>query len=62
MGDTRRFSLMAELIADRVPIDATIADIAGGKGGLQAELYCRGFRSVTSWDLRHKPDAICHTE
>jgi hypothetical protein len=34
MGDTRRFSLMAELIADRVPIDAAIADIAGGKGGL----------------------------
>ena len=54
MGDTSRFRLMADLIAKQLPTSTRIADVASGKGGLQAELYTRGFRSVVSWDKRPK--------
>ena len=54
MGDKSRFRLMADLIAQRISVDARVADVAGGKGGLQAEMFLRGFRSVVSWDKRPK--------
>jgi hypothetical protein len=52
MGDTARFRLMADLVAERIPAATRVADVASGKGQLQAELYRRGFRNVVSWDIR----------
>ena len=54
MGDKNRFRLMSDLISQHIPPEARVADIAGGKGQLQAELFLRGFRSVVSWDNRKK--------
>lgn len=55
MGDTRRFRLMADLIARNVSDRSIpVADVAGGKGYLQAELRQRGFRDVISFDKRKK--------
>lgn len=54
MGDKSRFRLMADVIAERISPVAHVADVAGGKGGLQAEMFLRGFRSVVSWDERPK--------
>lgn len=54
MGAPSRFRLMADLIESRLPVNSKIADVAGGKGQLQAELYRRGFGSVISWDTRPK--------
>lgn len=55
MGDPRRFALFADLIAREFPETAAhIADVAGGKGYLKAELYRRGFRRVTCWDRRRR--------
>jgi hypothetical protein len=53
MGDTRRFSLMADLISrNALSRDLRVADVAGGKGYLQSELYRKGFRNVISFDKR----------
>jgi hypothetical protein len=55
MGDPARFRLMADLIAIEFPDrSAEVADVAGGKGYLKAELYRRGYRRVTCWDRRHR--------
>lgn len=55
MGDTRRFRLMADLVTRNVKErDLWVADVAGGKGYLQAELRRRGFREVVSFDKRKK--------
>ena len=55
MGDPRRFDAFADYIVRHWP-DRTlsIADVAGGKGGLQAALRQRGYDSVVSFDRRHK--------
>lgn len=53
MGDPRRNVVFAEFIAATWPdIRLRIADVAGGKGELAAELYRRGFRSVVTFDKR----------
>jgi hypothetical protein len=53
MGDPARFRLFAETVeqqfSDRT---AQIADVAAGKGYLQAALYQRGYRNIVSWDKR----------
>jgi hypothetical protein len=55
MGDPARFRLMADVIATEFPNrSARIADVAGGKGGLKAELYRRDFHRVTCWDRRRR--------
>ena len=54
MGDSRRFDLFGALIARNLHREMHIADIAAGKGFLRANLYERGFRSITSWDKRPK--------
>lgn len=54
MGDSRRFSLFADLIASNWPASRFVCDVAGGKGYLQAALYGHGFRNVISWDKRPK--------
>lgn len=54
MGDSARFRLMADAIEAGIPKLSRIADVAGGKGQLQAELYRRGYRNVVSWDTRRK--------
>jgi hypothetical protein len=54
VGDTRRFDVMADLVAERFPghRSARVVDVAGGRGGLQAALRQRGFTCVTSVDVR----------
>lgn len=54
MGDTRRFDIMADFVAERFPHHTRkrIVDVAGGRGGLQAALRRRGFQDVTSVDVR----------
>lgn len=54
MGDRRRFTLFADLIARNFPAlrSAPIADVAGGKGYLQMALRQRGWSDITSWDKR----------
>jgi hypothetical protein len=54
MGDIRRFHLFADLIARNLSPDFRIADVASGKGALQAALYQRGYRRVVSWDKRKR--------
>lgn len=55
MGDRRRFDLFASLIAERFPERRLyIADVASGKGALQAALRQRGYNAVTSWDRRKR--------
>ena len=43
---------MADVIAERIPVSAMVADVASGKGQLQANLYQRGYRRIVSWDVR----------
>lgn len=52
MGDSRRFDLFARVVARNVGTSARVADVAGGKGHLQAALRQLGFSDVTSWDRR----------
>lgn len=52
MGDPRRFHAFASLIARHLPNSLQIADVAGGKGILQASLRERGYRHITTWDRR----------
>jgi hypothetical protein len=54
MGDSRRFDLFGAVVARNLDRAMSIADIAGGKGLLRANLYERGFRNVTSWDKRRR--------
>jgi len=54
MGDSRRFSAFADLIERNFAPTLAVADIAGGKGHLQAKLRKRGFGNVVSWDRRPK--------
>ena len=50
MGDARRFSLFADLCSRNLRKAMRVADVAGGKGHLQAALRELGFSDVTSWD------------
>lgn len=54
MGDSRRHAVFADAIARQFPAlaEAPAADVAGGRGGLQAEMRRRGFTDVVSWDVR----------
>jgi hypothetical protein len=54
MGDARRFRLLADLVHERFAAyrKSKIADVAPGKGQLQAELRRRGFRNIISFDKR----------
>lgn len=53
MGDTKRFRLFAEAVEHHFPErNAQIADVASGKGQLQAALRQTGYRSIVSWDKR----------
>jgi hypothetical protein len=53
MGDARRFDRFADFIVRNWPDRSLrIADVAGGKGGLNAALHQRGYRSVVSFDKR----------
>ena len=53
MGDTQRFRLFAAAIDSFFPDrNIEIADVASGKGYLQAELRQSGYRNITSWDKR----------
>jgi hypothetical protein len=53
MGDTARFRAFADFVADRWPDrEMRIADVAGGKGYLNAELFRRGYRNVITYDKR----------
>ena len=55
MGDRKRFSHFAELIDRECPDRSVrIADVAGGKGQLQAALRCRGYTDIVSFDKRKK--------
>jgi hypothetical protein len=55
VGDSRRFSLMADLVRKYVPDrKIVIGDVAGGGGGLQAALRGLGYRNVLSIDRRRK--------
>lgn len=53
MGDPARFRTLADLVEDRWPDRGLrIADVAGGKGSLNAEMYRRGYRNVVTYDKR----------
>ena len=54
MGDPRRFDAFARLIEHEFDPTWTIADVAGGKGILQAALRERGFHRITTWDRRRR--------
>ena len=54
MGDPRRFHAFADLVTQHITRSSVIADVAGGKGFLQAALRERGYRKITSWDRRQK--------
>lgn len=54
MGDSRRFDLFGALIARNLDPAMHVADVAAGKGYLQASLRERGFRNVESWDRRRR--------
>ena len=55
MGDPARFRHFARLIAELYPDrSARIADVASGKGQLQAALRQIGYVNVTSWDNRKR--------
>lgn len=55
MGDNRRFSLFASMIAVQFPADKyrRVADVAGGKGYLQVALQEHGY-TVTTFDRRNR--------
>lgn len=52
MGDSHRFDLFGKLIAENLDPEISIADVAGGKGYLQASLRQRGFKKIETWDKR----------
>lgn len=52
MGDSRRFELFGALCGRNLHPQMRIADVAAGKGYLQANLHERGFVHVESWDRR----------
>ncbi len=56
MGDPRRFNALADLAVVTFPEHRgnAVADVAGGKGGLKAALYLRGWHNVTTIDKRHR--------
>lgn len=54
MGDRRRFEAFADLIARNLAPGMPIADVAGGSGALRASLFQRGFKTIDSWDKRHR--------
>jgi hypothetical protein len=54
MGDSRRFDLFAKLAEKHFKKDWKIADVACGKGYLQAAMRQRGFTNIISWDKRKK--------
>lgn len=53
MGDTRRFDAFGDFVGRNWPDRMLrIADVAGGKGGLHAALYQRGYPNVVTFDKR----------
>jgi hypothetical protein len=53
MGDSARHRVFADYITTRWPDrNLRIADVAGGHGSLNAELYRRGYQRVTTFDKR----------
>ena len=55
MGDRKRFSRFAELISQTCPDHSVrIADVAGGKGHLQAALRGHGYDDIVTFDKRPK--------
>jgi hypothetical protein len=55
MGDKRRFDLFAKFINRRFPDkNLVIADVAGGKGGLQLALLEKGYKNVLTFDKRYR--------
>lgn len=55
MGDKRRFSRFAELIAQTcADRSVRIADVAGGKGYLQMALRSLGYTNIVTFDKRRK--------
>lgn len=62
MGDKRRFNVLADFIAERVPRMARIADIAAGKGHLSLALRERGFLNVVAFEPapRGATSAVAH--
>lgn len=52
MGDKRRFDLFAKYIKVHFPDVEGIADIAGGKGYLQAALKDQGYKNIITFDKR----------
>ena len=55
MGDLARHRAFADMIAETWPDRALrVADVAGGHGMLNAELYRRGYRNVVTFDKRKK--------
>lgn len=57
MGDSRRFDLFADFIAQQIPNKhARIADVAAGKGYLSLALRQRGYKNVVSFEpnIRNK--------
>ncbi len=52
MGDSHRFDLFGKLIARNLDSRMSIADVAGGKGYLQASLRQLGYSKVETWDKR----------
>lgn len=54
MGDSRRFHEFSRIIRRHIPLTASIADVAGGKGYLQKSLRELGFKEVTTWDKRSR--------
>ena len=58
MGDPRRFSLFADVIAANFPSNLPVADVAGGKGYLQVALRQRGMTAQEERTVRAVLDAI----
>lgn len=54
MGDPARFRKFSALVKRHLPTEAHIADIAGGRGQLQAALHQLGYKDVESWDTRQR--------
>ncbi len=52
MGDSHRFDLFGKLIARKLDLSMSIADVAGGKGYLQASMRQLGFSQIETWDKR----------
>jgi hypothetical protein len=52
MGDPKRFDLFGKVIAEEFNNSMRIADVAGGKGYLQAALRQKGFKQIETWDKR----------